>query len=65
MVAFYKNIDHFNQDKKIVSNLRRLKKTILLAWDHRQLRKLVPPGAGSKSHVFAKGHVQWNRKGRW
>lgn len=65
MVAFYRNLDRSNQNRRFINDIQRLKKAVFLAWDQRQLRKLAPPGAGSKSHIFAKGHVQWNRKGRW
>lgn len=29
------------------------------------IKYLIHPGFFGKMHVDAKGHIQWNRKGRW
>ncbi|RMG63634.1 MAG: hypothetical protein D6715_10980 [Calditrichaeota bacterium] len=34
-------------------------------WNRLHARILKHAGLGGKSHSFERGHVTWNRKGRW
>ncbi|NOX37443.1 MAG: hypothetical protein GXO78_07895 [Calditrichaeota bacterium] len=34
-------------------------------WSVQHMKILRHAGLGGKNHTFEKGHVYWNRKGRW
>ena len=52
--SLYKNHNHLKFGKKIYS-----------AWPTHHINVLIHSGLGGKNHLMEKGHINWNRKGRW
>lgn len=65
MGSFYKGVPEPGPQKNFYQRFYCFGKNLLSAWYQRQARILKRAGLGGKKHLFEKGHVQWNRKGRW
>ncbi|MBN2365490.1 MAG: hypothetical protein EH225_05810 [Calditrichaeota bacterium] len=65
MKHFYKDLINSKQEKKFLYRFYRESKSSLSSWYRIHSKILRHSGLGGKSHVLEKGHVQWNRKGRW
>jgi len=62
---FYKKLDDSANEKRFYYRLYRMGKDMVVSWYQRHNRIIKHAGFGGKSHLLEKGHVQWNRKGRW
>ncbi len=63
MAAFFKG----NEKQRIRSINRGVFRNpqFTQAWSMQHMKILRHAGVGGKNHTFEKGHVFWNRKGRW
>lgn len=64
-MAFFKNPLRHPPHKRFYYKLYKSGKTMMSAWYERHAKTLRYAGLGGKSHSMEKGHVTWNRKGRW
>jgi hypothetical protein len=65
MKYFYRNLFNTSTKKIIFNRLLRVDNAPRGAWSLRHIKILKHAGLGGKKHLLVKGHVQWNRKGRW
>jgi hypothetical protein len=65
MKFFYKQLFDPEKEKRFFYRFYRIGKDTLSAWYQRHSKTLKHAGVGGKNHLLEKGHVQWNRKGRW
>jgi len=65
MKMFYKMLFNPEKEKRFFYRIYKMKKTTLSAWYRRHTQNLKHAGLGGKNHIIGKGHVPWNRKGRW
>jgi hypothetical protein len=65
MKQFYKDLFDSTKNKRFFYRLLRSGRTDLSILYQRHSKILKHAGLGGKSHVMGKGHVSWNRKGRW
>lgn len=62
---FFRNIKNDDRNKRFFYRFFRRGKDIASAWYERHVKSLRIAGFGGKTHTLEKGHVNWNRKGRW
>ncbi len=65
MKLFYKNLFDPEKEKRCFYRLSTFGKVNMTAWYRRHMKILKHAGLGGRNHLLEKGHVQWNRKGRW
>ena len=65
MKYFYRSLFSTPTNKRFFYRLVRVGNTRQGAWSLRHIKILKHAGLGGKNHLLVKGHVQWNRKGRW
>jgi hypothetical protein len=65
MKLFYKNLFNSEKEKRFSYRLSKMGRHSMSAWYRRHMKVLKHAGLGGKRHVLEKGHIQWNRKGRW
>ncbi len=65
MKLFYKQLYQANQNRRHYYRFFKYGKEMLSAWYERHSKIFKRTGSGGKNHLLEKGHVQWNRKGRW
>jgi hypothetical protein len=65
MKLFYKELFDPEKEKRFFYRFYRIGKDTLSAWYQRHSKTLKHAGVGGKNHLLEKGHVHWNRKGRW
>ena len=65
MKLFYKDLSDPTKNKRFFYRMLRAGRTDLSILFQRHSKILMHAGLGGKSHVFGKGHISWNRKGRW
>jgi hypothetical protein len=65
MKQFYKELNNPQKEKRFFYRFYRIGKDSIAAWYNRHNKLLKHAGVGGKSHLLEKGHIQWNRKGRW
>lgn len=64
MKLFFRGVDHPVR-KRFYYRFLHYSKDIASAWYRRHNKILKHAGLGGKNHLLKKGHVRWNRKGRW
>jgi len=62
-MAFFKTLN--SSTKRSFYNWLKRSKFFSAAWYIRHAKILKHAGLGGKSHTMEKGHITWNRKGRW
>ncbi len=65
MKPFYSNLSNSQKQKKYFNRFYKVRNSNMAAWCLRHIKILKHAGLGGKSRLLEKGHVQWNRKGRW
>ena len=65
MKLFYKELADPTRKKRFFYRIFKKSRWDLSNLYRRHNKILKHAGLGGKSHVIGKGHVPWNRKGRW
>jgi hypothetical protein len=65
MKLFYKSLFNPEKEKRFFYRLSKADRHSMAACYRRHIKVLKHVGLGGKRHLLEKGHVQWNRKGRW
>jgi len=65
MKFYYKKLNPINKRTVFRNRFYKFGKNLLSAWGNRHIKILIHAEVGGKSHLMEKGHVNWNRKGRW
>lgn len=65
MKPFYKETSEATKNKQFFYRFYRVSKQKISTWYNRHSKILRHAGLGGKNHLLEKGHVSWNRKGRW
>jgi hypothetical protein len=65
MKLFYKELFDPTKNKRFFYRLLSTGRRDLSILYQRHSKILKHAGLGGKSHVIGKGHIPWNRKGRW
>jgi hypothetical protein len=65
MKFFYKEVSDSKKSKQFFYRFYRVGRQKISTWYNRHTKTLRHVGLGGKNHLLEKGHVSWNRKGRW
>ncbi len=65
MKLFFKGFDDSGKNKRFYYRIFNMGKNVFNSWTFRHTKILKHAGSGGKNHSLEKGHVFWNRKGRW